>query len=197
MLNRIYLDPKMVPQHLRGSYNGKQFKAVVCTEHTIPADAGTWSGGSRDTYTAINFETGQQVTVSDHYSAPWDSSRKDRRVKLEPGFCLVEHSMFCGKDMGLTFYIHPDNATKMLPVAVTLTPTECLVLNATKSLKSSYAGRDRYDNARGDYSLEQCLEGEPYPTRDRWDIAKQALINRGLLNKAGAITVNGRNALSK
>lgn len=33
-------------------------------------------------------------------------------------------------------------------------------------------------------------------TREDWDAAKANLISRGMLNKAGAITVDGRNAVA-
>jgi hypothetical protein len=93
--------------------------------------------------------------------------------------------------MGLTFYVHPDNATKLLPAPqAELTAFEKIVLSATASYKSSYAGMDRYEMARRD-----CRNGTPFPTRDDWALAKQTLINLGLLNKAGAITPAGRNAI--
>ena len=62
---------------------------------------------------------------------------------------MVEHTIFCGKDHGLTFYVHPDSAAKLLPSeSVELTPNQKLVLNATASLKSSYNGKDRYENSK-------------------------------------------------
>jgi len=107
-MNAIYLDPNMIPAQLRGGYSGKKFKAVVCTEVTIRADAGLWSGGSRDTFRFVQLSTGDAIAASDNMSAPWDASRKDQHITLKPGFAVVEHSLFSGKDMGLTFYVHPD-----------------------------------------------------------------------------------------
>jgi hypothetical protein len=193
MRDTIYLDAKMVPSHLRGSYNGKMFKAVVCTEMTIPSDAGLWSGGSRDKYSAINFSTGEIVPFPGQQSAPWDNSRADRKVTLEPGFAVVTHTIFSGKDLGLTFYLHPDNATKLLPPPTELSENEAIVLDATASLKSSYNGKDRYQMKCDDWSYS-WRKSPPFMSRDDWEIAKQSLIAKGLLNKAGAITVNGRNA---
>jgi len=156
---------------------------------TIPADAGLWSGGTRSTYSAIVLETGQAATVSDNMSAPWDATRKEQRIALKPGFAVVEHSIFCGKDMGLTFYVHPDNAAKLLPApAEALSEHESIVLNATCSYKSSYNGQDRYDMAKSD------SRSMSFPTRAEWDSAKWLLIGKGLLNKAGAVTPKGRNA---
>ena len=192
-MNTIYLDPKMVPASLRGSYSGKAFKARVCETVTIPSYAGNWSGGSRDTYKAIDFETGNDVAVSDNVSAPWDK-RSDRTVTLSPRFCVVEHTIFCGKDLGLTFYVHPETAVKLLPApAAELSETESLVLNATKSFKSSYGGKDRYQMAMDE--RRWAKDAPPFPSREQWEAAKQSLISKGLLNKAGAITVNGRNAI--
>jgi len=190
-MNRaIYLEPDKVPAHLRQGYSGKKFKAVIVTDMTIPADAGLWSGGTRSTYSAIVLDTGRAATVSDNMSAPWDGTRKDQHIALKPGFAIVEHSIFCGKDMGLTFYVHPDNAAKLLPApADTLNPHEAIVLDATCSYKSSYNGQDRYDMARGDSRTR-----ESFPSREQWQTAKDSLISKGLLNKAGAVTPKGRNA---
>jgi hypothetical protein len=186
----------MVPAQLRGAYTGKQFKAIVCTEMTIPADAGLWAGGSRDRYSAIDFASGRQVSFPGQQAAPWDDSRRERHIKLEPSFAVVEHTIFQGKDLGLTFYLHPDNATKLLPPSHELSECEKLVLLYTATRKSSYMGKDRYamaiDDARYGYGENR---NRRTPTREQWDAAKQSLIGKTLLNKAGAITPAGRNAI--
>lgn len=190
----IALENSQVPAHLRGTYNGRKFSAVVTDSVTIPAQAGNWGGGSRDTYKLVNVETGAAMDASDNISAPWDSGRQDRVVNLRPGFAVILHSMFCGKDMGLTFYVHPENAAKLLPApSAALSAHESIVLEATCSFKSSYMGKDRFEmmgeNARYDAKLKAT-----FPTREQWDAAKASLIGKGLLNKAGAVTVAGRNA---
>jgi hypothetical protein len=126
-------------------------------------------------------------------TAPW-GDRKDRKIDLKPGYLVICHTIFCGKDLGLTFFVHPDNAAKLLPApAAELTRAEKLVLEASCSLKASYMGRDRYEmmreNAR--YSADGIAQ---FPTRAEWDQAKTDLIGKGLLNKAGAVTVAGKNA---
>jgi hypothetical protein len=93
--------------------------------------------------------------------------------------------------MGLTFHVHPADAAALLPApAADLSAHEKLVLEATASLKSSYGGRDRYQMATDDLRYAR----KPYPSRAEWDAAKAELIGRGYLNKAGVITVAGRNA---
>lgn len=196
MTPTIYLDPALVPPALRGSYAGKKFKARVCETMTIPMDAGLWSGGSRDTFQVIRLADGAALDAVQHSAAPWDASRREIEVRLVPGIAVVEHSMFRGSDMGLTFYVHPDNAAKLLPAPVELTAHEAMVLKATKSFKSSYGGKDRYQMMQDESRYAASKHTQPaFPTREQWDAAKAALVARGLLNKAGAITPAGRNAV--
>ena len=190
----IHLDPALVPAQLRQGYSGRAFKAKVCETMTVPADAGLWSGGSRDHYRAIEFSTGRTVLLPGQSEAPW-GQRQERKVELKPGFAVICHTIFCGKDLGLTFYVHPANAAAMLPAPqAELSPTERLVLIATRSFKSSYMGRDRYEMMRSK-KCDYVMNPPQLPTREAWDAAKASLIGKGLLNKAGAITVSGRNAI--
>jgi hypothetical protein len=192
----IHLESSQVPATLRGAYAGHKFKAVVCESLTIPCTAGLWDGGSRDLYQAVDLATGQRHSGTFQNEAPW-GDRKDREVALVPGLAIVEHSIFCGKDMGLTFYLHPTNAAALLPAPIELTSLEKLILEATRSLKSSYMGRDRYQMKLEDYRWSQdAKNGIPFPTREQWEQVKTDLIAKGFLNKAGAITVKGRNAAS-
>jgi hypothetical protein len=194
MRNAIHLEVNAVPALLRGNYTGKMFKACVVTEVTVPAEAGLWSGGSRDTYRLVEMATGREIPASDNMSAPWNRGRVDRKIVLEPGYVVIEHTIFCGKDLGLTFYVHPDNAAKLLPApAAPLDRVEKMVLSATCGLKSSYMGKDRYEMTRD--NARWSKDGlEQFPSRADWDRAKTSLIAKGLLNKAGAVTVAGRNA---
>jgi hypothetical protein len=194
-VQNIYLDAKDVPPQLRGTYTGKKFSVVVTESMTIPADAGLWDGGSRSTYSAVRLADGTAMSFPGQNLAPWDA-RADRKIDLQPGFVVKRHSIFCGKDSGLTFYLHPQDAAPMLPTKAELTDHESLVLNATIGFKSSYAGKDRYQMMaeRINPIWAPRDERKPFPTREQWDAAKQSLIARGLLNKAGAVTPAGRNA---
>lgn len=189
-MTTIHLEAAMVPATLRAGYNGKSFKARVCETMTIPMTAGLWNGGSRDTYRVVRIEDGMMVDAVNHNAAPWNGARQDVVVKLESGIAVVEHTIFCGKDMGLTFYVHPDNAAKLLPAPVELSGHERIVLRATVSYKSSYMGKDRYQIARDNAGCPS-----DFLLRSEWEAAKQSLIARGMLNKAGAITPAGRNAI--
>lgn len=189
----IHLDPAQVPAQLRRSYSGKHFKAEIVESVTIPSYAGNWCEGSRDTYELVQLSDGNAVAASDNISAPWDH-RTDRKIDLRPGFAVVRHSIFCGKDMGLTFYMLAENAAALLPPpAAELSSHQKIVLNATASLKSSYNGQDRYQmSAPSSWEAQEIKDA--FPTRAQWEQAKAELIASGHLNKAGAITTKGRNA---
>lgn len=192
-MQTIHLEPRLVPPQLCAGYTGKKFRAEVTEHVTIPSDAGVWGGGSRTTYRIVRVSDGASIAGSDNMSAPWSDARTDKRVTLEPGIAVVSHSIFCGKDMGLTFYVHPTDAAPMLPAPVDLSPVARLVLKYTAERKSSYNGQDRYSMALSDARYSTTMP-DPFPTREQWDAAKLSLIAGGFLNKAGAITPLGRNS---
>ena len=194
-MTTIHLEPHKVPAHLRGSYSGKRFQVQVCETVTIPADAGLWSGGSRDVFSAIELSTGRQVNWPGQNTAPWDNERRAAEVSLAPDFAVVRHTQGCYSDM--TFYIHPLNAAALLPAPVELSDWDKIVLKATRNFKSSYGGKDRYQmalNEAGGFGIRNCAQD--FPCRRDWELTKQALVDHGFLNKAGAITPSGRNAIA-
>lgn len=197
MTNWTHLDRAQVPAQLRGAYTGTRFQVCVTDKVHIPIDAGLWDGGSRDTFNALRVADGAAIPFPGQDAAPWDNARKARDVALVPGMAVVEHSISRGKDMGLRFYLHPSDAAPLLPAPVEpLDHVSQLVLNYTMSRKASYMGRDRYQMALEDMRYAVAPEGgaKPVmPTREAWDAAKVALISRGFLNRAGAITTAGRN----
>lgn len=191
-MTTIHLEPALVPVHLRGGYTGKTFRAEISASATIPAHAGLWDGGSRESYSLVEIATGRAVPFSGQTSAPWSPERREVVFDIPAGFVVVRHSVFCGKDMGVQFTLRPEDAAPLLPKPIELSPVERIVLIATRSYKASYGGQDRYQMAARDLSYRQ---GAVMPSRSDWDAAKTALIARGLLDKRGAITVAGRNAI--
>lgn len=197
-MTKIYLDASSIPAHLRASYTGKKFAATICTSVAIPADAGLWSGGTREHFSGINLVTGETKPFAGQDTSPFSRGSGESQIDLLPGFAIIRHSHFCGTDMGLEFFIHPDNAPAFLPAPTNqLTVMERLILLATRSLKSFYGGRDRYEMAKDEFSCRQIIGQENYPTRAEWETVKQQLVAKGLLTKAGAITNAGRNAAER
>lgn len=193
-MKTIHLEPNQVPQQLRGDYKGKKFKALVVEQATIPFDAGIWDGGSREHFYAIDLRSGKTVNFPGQDLSPWDKSRADRKVNIVPGFAIVRESICQGQDLGVTFYVHPVNAAAMLPAPIELNETEQLVLEVTRSFKASYGGKNRYEMARERW--EWSGSKGSFPSAIEWEETKLQLFKKGLLNKAGAITIKGRNAIS-
>jgi hypothetical protein len=143
----------------------------------MPADAGTWSDGSREMWCLRRLSDGQAVNITDTQSAPWSGQRSDRTIAMVPGVIAVTHSMSRGRDVGLTIYVHPDDAAKLLPAPVDLTDHERIVLRATRAYKASYGGVDRYTMAWRD------AQGKLFPTKAGW--AGQGVADReGLARQA-------------
>jgi len=130
--------------------------------------------------------TGKVLDVDSNH--PFFEAGKPRDLEeLPPGIVIVKHSIFCGKDTGITIYANANDLTPMLPEKTELTPHEKTVLEYTKSYKPSYAGikNFRWHEANRDTKI----------SLNEWETAKTKLIERKLLNKRGAITPAGRNAL--
>lgn len=177
-----YLNKNEIPDFMRRGYSGNSFRARPVLTVTIPSDAGLWSEGSRDSYSAIELTTGKEIPLPNQSSAPWDSKRVERTIELRPGYAIIRASIFCGKDMGLIYYVHPDDIAKLLPKdsGAELSQIEKTVLYIIKSRKSVYRA-DEY--RRAGINIGEI------------DAIKSRLIALDMLNKSGAITNKGRNAV--
>lgn len=188
-METVYLSPNEVPEVLRRAcrgYAGTKFKVRAATQ--VRFDDNAWSGGTKSDYWGLDLATGELFDPPrNDYGTPFTGGVPT--VELEPGKAIVEHSRFCGRDTGITFHLHPENVALALPAPSELSADELIVLVATRSLKSSYGGISNY----------RLHEASGYTgiTAGRWEAAKAALIGRGLLNKAGAITPAGRNAAGR
>jgi len=147
-----------------------------------------WDGGSRDYYAFCSLDEKKVLPVSSNH--PLYEAKNPRVLKRLPErLILVRRSFFCGKDSGITIFANASDMTKFLPENNNnLSGDEKTVLEFTSGLKSSYAGISnyRFHEARARRGI----------TLERWNEAKASLIQKKLLNKAGAITPDGRNALN-
>lgn len=84
-------------------YSGRTYH-VEFTETVYFSDT-YWSGGTRNWYVAIDMSNGQVSRMPSY--APWDNPAEGKRIELPEEVVIAEHSHFCGKDMGITFYAHP------------------------------------------------------------------------------------------
>ena len=164
-------------------YAGRTFK--LCVSDAPLNCASYWDGGSRSYFRFLNLSTlavSDEVPVQSAFDTP---VRGLDSVQLPPGFACVEHSIFCGKDTGLTIHIQPENAARLLPAPQVVSRQEHIVLAATDSFKNSYNGQTNYRFHKANR--------ETGITAQEWETAKASLSSRGLLDARGAITAAGKN----
>lgn len=85
-------------------YRGRKFRKVVSSSsrelHSY------WTEGSKDSYRTVDLATGriaEPITVQPFV--------RDVAPPFVPSsnVLLVEHTIFCGKDLGCRIYVHPDS----------------------------------------------------------------------------------------
>ena len=92
-------------------YTGRTFE-VEFTNAVRFSDT-NWGGGSRTYYRFVNMDNGMSEALA--VPAPWNSPYEGKRMELPENIVVVAHSIFCGKDCGITFYAHPSRS-RMLEV---------------------------------------------------------------------------------
>ena len=167
-------------------YKGRKFKVEVSDS---PLNVKSyWDGGSRDYFVFVRLSD-QQVFMEVPAQSMFDKQIKGAdSVTLPPGMGCVEHSIFRGKDMGLTLHLTPENSLKLIPdKSEELSEDEAIVLVSTSKYKNTYGGETniRFREASRRVKI----------TQERWDKALESLIEKKLLRKNGSITPYGRNAI--
>lgn len=166
------------------SYTGK--KIQIKPAETINSNS-MWDGGSRSDFVAVKLDTLERLPESKYMNLKEYSARQETPVPV--GIAIIEHQIFRGKDFGLVIHVNPENMTKLLESsaenAPTLTNIEKMVIRYTACLKSSYGGISNYRFYQANRKHGVTLE--------EWELAKKSLYEKKLLNKAGAITLEGRN----
>jgi hypothetical protein len=166
------------------SYSGRTVRLKTLT---LPMSVRSyWGGGSRDYYAFVRL--GDKKTAAVHSNHPaFEPSQPSEVTSLPPGVVIVEHSIFCGKDHGITIYARPEDLNPALLAAPMpeLSDDEKNCLDKTCGLKNSYGGESNIRFKRSGMTLE------------RWEAAKASLLAKGFINKAGAATNEGRNANSQ
>jgi len=165
-------------------YTGRRF-AVEPFTHPLTTTS-YWDGGCRDYWCLVNLATHRTWLVPEN-GTPFVNGGKAFKVgRLPENVALVRH--YHGRFENITIYLNPANLrADLLPPKPALDWAQSVVLAATRSLKSSYAGIRNY-------RFHEAHERTGI-TEAEWNSAKDACITKGLLNRAGAITDDGRNAI--
>jgi len=181
-MNDIWTDSpevKAIAQAAFPAYTGRKFR--VCEFSSPMRLDSNWEGGSRSYYAVLDLVSLRGITIQEN-GTPFSNGGKIERISELPlNACVVEHVLFCGKDLGIRIYVRPENMTKMLPdKPIELTTHQRIVLVATRQLKS-FA---RFDQANSYTGIG----------RSQYEQAKAELIAKGLFKSNGSITDAGRNA---
>jgi hypothetical protein len=91
-------------------YHGRKIKVKFTT--TVTFYDTNWSGGTRNQYTGVK---GDGSSLTYQAPAPWVNPVEGKTFELTPDIIVIEHSVFCGKDLGLTIFVHPSYLPKWLP----------------------------------------------------------------------------------
>ncbi len=108
-----YADPrvKRVIQDCFPAYRGRKVRLSTYIPKQIDS---YWDGGSRDYFCWYQPTTRKIFHV--HSNHPFFEANQPRVINEETipeDVLLVEHSIFCGKDVGITIHVKPDQ-TKLL-----------------------------------------------------------------------------------
>ena len=185
----IYLDKpdKTVQQIISSCFPNYTGRKIQISDKVPTHYDSYWCGGSRSCFAFYHLD--QQQSFDLHSNHPAFEPNQPRDLGQLPARCVVvEHIIFCGKDLGIRIFANKSDLVPFLPIKADISTDERIVLKFTSGLKSSYAGIK-------DYRFYEA-ERETKITSERWEIAKNTLKTKKLLNKAGAITPSGRNALN-
>lgn len=91
-------------------WNGRKITVRVCD--TVAFHDLNWCEGTRNEYRAVRNDG---ATAGMAVRAPWVEQREGAMVAMVPGILVVEHSVFCGNDCGLTIHVDPSDAGACLP----------------------------------------------------------------------------------
>lgn len=170
-------------------YTGRKYQVQTATKYHL---SNYWSEGSINFAKLARYENGWKVLDAPESTKDPFNKVAHATIDIPKNGLVVEHSIFCGKDLGITVYIHPESLFITGPKSLTqgdpeFSREEKIVLAATRGLKSSYAGISNY--------RYHAAHRETGITLEAYEGAKTRLIEAGYLTRAGAITLKGRNAI--
>lgn len=93
----------------------KHQATIVSNRATCELQGTYWDGGSRNTYTAVDMLTYRSQGAPQFNPPQFGGPRTAPVVDIPLNVCIVRTGTFCGKTSCATVYLHPENATKLIP----------------------------------------------------------------------------------
>lgn len=164
-------------------FTGKRVTAYP--SESITFHGTNWDSGYRRQYRAVELGSMRIAVVQKDQNWMMGSDSHRTPVAIPPN-CVVVVLVDSRCKQHIEIHAHPSTINPLLPAPIDLTREEKIVLYYTRRLKSSYGGIKNYRYQEGGRKHGLTLP--------MWEQAKASLISKKLLNKAGAITVDGQNA---
>ncbi len=162
-------------------YSGRNISCKITD--SISFHSTNWSGGYRRQYTLYSIKEDKVAGLQEQpYFEKSEFYTKSHEI---PEGLLIVVLVNSGQRVYVEIHCRSELVTKRLESKATLSWAHKVVLCATASLKSSYAGIK-------DYRFHEANQRTGI-NKPEWDQAKAELIELGFLFKNGAITVDGRN----
>jgi len=117
--NAIKVSPSepMVRRIVQATYPSYRGRKVTIVPQRYPLNVQSyWSGGSRDYFVFLRLDI-FAVAPMPAQSAFDKPVQGADAVTLPVGIACVEHSIFCGKDVGIRIHVNPENLVAMLPAS--------------------------------------------------------------------------------
>jgi len=116
MSTKVSKSNKTIKAILAATYPEWKGRKIAVVEATSYQMMDYWSEGTRHYVKAYALENGRVASSSAAAQTPW-RGEAHALVAVPEGILLVEHSIFCGKDCGITIYVNPANVAATLPAA--------------------------------------------------------------------------------
>jgi len=106
---------KVVKAIINASFPNYKGRKVSIETSRIPTQLDSyWFEGSRDYYAFVQLADDFKC-LPVHSNNPVYEPKQPRDLKnLPKGIVLVQHTIFCGKDMGITIYANQDDVTPLI-----------------------------------------------------------------------------------
>jgi hypothetical protein len=92
-------------------YKGRKFSIAAARTYAL---TNYWDGGSRNYCVAYDLATGKRADALSSTANPFRPEAHGV-IEIPAGVVIVEHSISCGKDVGICIYVRPENLAKLLP----------------------------------------------------------------------------------
>ena len=92
-------------------YKGRKFKLSL-SPFVLLHDT-NWGGGSRNFYALVPLSGEDAVRLRDF--PPFRNPAEGKNVAVPEGAVVVEYTIFCGKDLGMTLYANTQDLPRLLP----------------------------------------------------------------------------------